>query len=107
MTIRIERSGKSRKKKKPDYSKQTWHDMRGLLWVVTVGGMVLAFYCVHRGFTGSLPWISAMVGLPWTAYGSVCAFYLNMAKSDHKEGGITYEAAKVGGFTGSANSPGI
>jgi hypothetical protein len=30
-----------------------------------------------------------------------------MAKSDHKEGGITFEAAKAAGFQGSENSPGI
>lgn len=74
------------------------HDIRPLLWVVTVGGLLLAFYCVHRGFTGALPWISTMVGLPWAAHGAVCSVYLNMAKSDHKEGGITYEAAKANGF---------
>ena len=39
-----------------------------------------------------------MVGLPWTAHGVVCSFYLNMAKSDHKEGGITFEAAKASNF---------
>lgn len=50
-----------------------------------------------------------MVGLPWTAHGTVCSFYLNMSKSDHKEGGITFEAAKAKGFTqgGSENSPPI
>ena len=51
-----------------------------------------------------------MVGLPWTAHGTVCAFYLNMAKSDHKEGGITFESAKAAGFaatTGSENCPSI
>ena len=55
----------------------------------------------------SLPWLSAMVGLPWTAHGAVCAFYLNMAKSDHKEGGITFEKAKAAGFAESGNSPRI
>lgn len=51
-----------------------------------------------------------MVGLPWSAHGIVCSFYLNMAKSDHKEGGITFEAAKANNFNGgdtSVNSPPI
>lgn len=77
-----------------DFSKQLIRDIRGLLWVVTVGGLGLAAYCIRAGYAGSLPWLSAMVGLPWTAHGAVCAFYLNMAKSDHREGGITYEAAR-------------
>ena len=81
-----------------DFSKRLISDIRGLLWVVTVGGLALAAYCIHAGYIGSLPWLTAMVGLPWTAHGAVCAFYLNMAKSDHKQGGITFEAAKAAGF---------
>ena len=73
-------------------------DIRALLWVVTVGGLVLAGLCIWRGYVGSLPWLSAMVGLPWTAHGVVCASYLSLAKSDHKRGGITYETAKAAGF---------
>lgn len=99
-------------KKRQEYSKRLVSDIRLLLWVVTVGGLILAAYCIRRGYTGSLPWLSAMVGLPWTAHGVVCSFYINMAKSDHKEGGITFESAKANGFTqntttGSENSPGI
>ena len=93
---------------KKDFSKRLISDIRWLLWVVTLGGIVLAAYCVRKGYTGSLPWLSAMVGLPWTAHGVVCSFYLNMAKSDHSEGGITVESAKASNFemdTGSDESP--
>lgn len=86
-------------KKKPlEYSKRVVRDIRALLWVVTVGGLVLAVYCIYAGYVGSLPWLSAMVGLPWSAHGVVCSFYLNMAKSDHSEGGITFETAKAQNF---------
>lgn len=81
-----------------EFSKRLIADIRILLWVVTVGGLVLAAWCIHRGYTGSLPWLSTMVGLPWAAHGTVCAFYLNMAKADHQTGGITFEAAKAAGF---------
>ncbi len=98
-------------KKKQDFSKRLISDIRALLWVVTVGGLILAAYCIRKGYTGSLPWLSAMVGLPWTAHGVVCSCYLSMAKSDHKEGGITFEAAKATNFgiedSGSVNSPPI
>lgn len=106
--------GKNRRK--PDllqFSKWMIADIRPLLWIVTVGGLALAAYCVRVGFTGSLPWISAMVGLPWTAHGTVCAFYLNLCKSDHSEGGITFEAARAANFNvpqepeGSIDSPAI
>jgi hypothetical protein len=87
-----------RKKKSSDFSKRLISDIRILLWVVTVGGLILAAYCIRKGFTGSLPWLSAMVGLPWSAHGVVCSFYLNMAKSDHSANGITFETAKANGF---------
>ena len=89
-----------------EFSKRLISDIRALLWVVTVGGLALAAYCIRMGYNGALPWLSAMVGLPWTAHGTVCAFYLNMAKSDHKEGGITFESAKAAGFQ-SEDSPSI
>ena len=90
-----------------EFSKRLISDIRALLWAVTLGGLALAAYCIREGYIGSLPWLSAMVGLPWTAHGTVCAFYLNMAKSDHKTGGITFEKAKAAGFTESGNSPSI
>ena len=94
--------------KQQEFSKRLISDIRALLWVVTVGGLLLAAYCIRVGYMGALPWLSAMVGLPWTAHGTVCAFYLNMAKSDHREGGITFEAAKAEKFgSGSENSPSI
>lgn len=106
----VSKSGK--KGKRLDYSQKLIADIRWLLWVVTIGGLALAALCIYKGYLGSLPWLSAMVGLPWTAHGVVCSFYLNMAKSDHKEGGITFETAKANGFSqadknGSDESPAI
>ncbi len=89
------------KKKELEFSKRLISDIRYLLWVVTIGGLVLAFYCIILGYTGSLPWISSMVGLPWAAHGTVCSFYMNMAKSDHTGAdgkGITYAIAEAKGF---------
>lgn len=104
-----------RARQRIEHSKRLTQDIRALLWVVTLGGLLLAALCIQKGYLGSLPWLSAMVGLPWTAHGVVCSFYLNMAKSDHSEGGITFEAAKAQGFlsqsvsggAGSDQSPGI
>ena len=101
-----------KQKDKLEWSKRLIADIRILLWIVTVGGLLLAAMCIYKGFLGSLPWVSAMVGLPWSAHGVVCSFYLNMAKSDHKQGGITFETAKARNFAPkeditSKNSPGI
>ena len=92
-------------RREQEFSKRLISDIRALLWVVTVGGLLLAAYCIRTGYTGALPWLTAMVGLPWTAHGVVCSNYLSMAKSDHKQGGITYEAAKAANFGQSENSP--
>lgn len=95
-------------KSEPDFSKRLISDIRALLWVVTLGGLALAAYCIHKDYAGALPWLTAMVGLPWTAHGVVCSGYLSMAKSDHRRGGITYDAAKAANFiqdAGSDNSP--
>ena len=104
--------------RKPDlsqFSKWMIADIRPLLWVVTVGGFLLAFYCVYKGYTGALPWIGAMVGLPCAPHGMVCTFYLKLCESDHREGGITFETAKAANFNlnvsqtpvGSVESPAI
>lgn len=105
---RLERA--ERRRRPLPFSKQLIRDIRALLWVVTLGGLALAGLCVWKGFTGSLPWLGAMVGLPWTAHGVVCSFYLNMAKHEHREGGITFESAKAKEFRedrGSGDSPSI
>lgn len=87
---------------KLEFSKKLVNDVRSLLWIITLAGIALAFYCVKLGYLGTLPWISALVGLPWAAHGTICSFYLNMAKSDHRQGGITYEA-----FARTADDPAI
>ena len=85
--------GNKKEKKRLEFSKRLILDIRILLWIITMSAIVLAFLCVIYGYIGSLPWIATLVGLPWSAHGVVCSFYLNMAKSDHRQGGITYDMA--------------
>lgn len=85
-------------KKKPEFSKRIVGDTRPLLWIITVGGLLLAFYCIYRDYAGELPWITTMMGLPWAAHGYITKHYLDMATSDHRAGGITYETAKSKDF---------
>lgn len=86
------------KKERKETSKKLVGDCRQLLWAVTLGGLALAALAIVLRFDAALPWISALVGAAWAAYGTICSFYLGMAKSDHREGGITFEAAKANGF---------
>lgn len=51
------RRRRKRTSKQDAFSKKLIDDIRSLLWIVTVGGLLLAFYCVKRNYTGALPWI--------------------------------------------------
>lgn len=99
--------------KKLDYSKRLISDIRALLWLVTAGVLALTGLCIVLDYMGALPWLAVMVGLPWSAHGVVCSFYMDLAKSDHREGGITFESAKANNFSekdeaaGSIDSPAI
>ena len=60
------RRRRKRTSKQDAFSKKLIDDIRSLLWIVTVGGLLLAFYCVKRNYTGALPWIGAMVAVVGT-----------------------------------------
>lgn len=47
--------------------------------------------CVDRDSMAELPWLSAMVAFPWTAYGVSQTFYYKKSQAENTEGGITYE----------------
>ncbi len=59
----------------------------------------LMYLCITKGFTSTAAWLTAAVGLAEAVIGAGLTGYLNLCKSDHSEGGITYEAAKAKGFT--------
>lgn len=86
------------RKQQTEFSKLIVRDIRPLLWMVTLGGFFLALVALLLDRNNTLPWITALVGLPWTAHGTVCSFYMSLAKSDHSAGGITFEAAKAKNF---------
>lgn len=72
------------------YSKTIISDIRTLLWIITLGGIALAFYCVHTQYTGAIEWISLMVTAAWSAHGVCVSFYLNKSKHEHLNGGTEY-----------------
>ena len=44
-----------------------------------------------KDFTGSLPWITAMISLPWTAYGVSQACYYRKSTIENSKNGIKYD----------------
>lgn len=62
-----------------------------LIWIVTITFLILAFVCVVNSYFGELPWLTAMAGFPWTAYGASQAFYYKKAERENTSGGIKYD----------------
>ena len=77
---------------KKEYSKKLLDQESALIWIMSLSFIVLAFYCIHEGFTGSLPWLAAMVGFPWTAYGVSQAMYYRKSMKENTAGGIKYDS---------------
>lgn len=80
-------------KKKPEFSKLLLIQESVLIWLMTIAFVILAFICVFNGYLGTLPWLTAMAGFPWTAYGVSQAFYYHKSKAENTRGGIIYDSA--------------
>ena len=98
---------KKQTEKKREYSKL-------ITLLVVVAGIVITQEClaimvfaIRQGFTSTAAYLTAAVGLAEAVIGAGVSGYLSLAKSDHSEGGITYESAKVKGFNDSSESPPI
>lgn len=79
------------KKKKTEFSKSLLIQESVLIWITTLAFICLAFYCVKNQYFGELPWLAAMCGFPWTAYGVSQACYYKKAEKENSKGGIKYE----------------
>lgn len=80
-------------KQKRAFSKTLLIQESVLLWIMTLVFLFLAYMSIDMGYTGSLPWLSAMVSFPWAAYAVSAGFYYSKSKAENTEGGITYESA--------------
>lgn len=83
---------KRRRRKQEEFSKRLLIQESLLIWIMTLSLIILAFVCIIKEAYAELPWLTAMVALPWSAYGTSQAFYYNKAKKENTAGGIKYEA---------------
>lgn len=81
--------------KKREFSKSLLIQESILIWIHTLALLVLAFICVFKGYFGELPWLTAMVALPWTAYGVSQHAYYKKAQAENSKDGIVYETAML------------
>ena len=82
---------KKKTENKMEFSKRLLLQESMLIWIITIAFIILAFVCVTNQFFGELPWLAAMCGFPWTAYGASQAFYFRKAERENTKGGIKYE----------------
>lgn len=87
------KTNKGKRAKKQEFSKILLIQESALIWVITLAAFYLAFYCVKNQYFGELPWIVALVGFPWSAYGVSQACYYGKAMKENTKGGIKYETA--------------
>lgn len=77
-----------------EFSKIIMRKEMRLLWINTLGVLGLAYFCVYKGFDAAFPWLSAMVSLPWAAWGVSKTGYTMKSTKENTMGGIIYETMK-------------
>lgn len=80
------------RKKRKEFSKTLLVQESALIWIMSLAFLALAFYCIHNQYLGSLPWLAAMVGFPWTAYGASQVYYYKKSWAENTQGGIKYQS---------------
>lgn len=82
-------------KRKRAFSKTLLIQESALIWIMTLVFLYLAYLSIINGYMGSLPFLTAMVSLPWAAYGVSQALYYRKSQAENTEGGLTYEKMKM------------
>ena len=81
-----------KKKNKISFSKIMEIQESILIWITTISLIVLAYICVFNQYFGELPWVTAMCGFPWTAYGVSQACYYKKSEKENTRDGIKFES---------------
>ena len=89
----------SGQKQKREYSKQITLLVVLAGIVITQECLAIMVYAIRQGFTSTAAYLTAAVGLAEAVIGAGVSGYLSLAKSDHSEGGITFEVAKAKDFS--------
>ena len=62
--------------------------------VVTLSAVALCWLAVLRNYTGSLPYLTALIGALQAATAVVLAKYFDKSKAENTQGGIVYDTAQ-------------
>ena len=83
---------KRKQSQKLEFSKILLIQESVLIWIMTIFFMYLAYICIQNQYLGELPWLAAMVGFPWTAYGVSQMYYYKKSMKENSKDGIKYDA---------------
>ena len=83
---------KRKKKKSLEFSILLLLQESVLIWIMTITLLDLAFKCINMEYFGELPWIAAMVGFPWSAYGVSQMYYYKKSLAENTKDGIKYDS---------------
>lgn len=61
--------------------------------IITAAVLGLCYICIVRGYTGSLAFLSALIGLQQAKSAVVITATINKSKAENTQGGIVYDAA--------------
>lgn len=81
-----------KEKKNTEFSKGLLIQESILVWIITLAFLGLAYICIMNDFIGELPWLTAIVAFPWTAYGVSAACYYQKSQKENTAGGIKFES---------------
>lgn len=93
--VKQQKNPKAKKKKEKrhnEFSKILLIQESILIWIITIAFIGLAYLSIFLGYLGSLPWLTAMVSLPWGAYGVSQAFYYKKSQAENTKNGVKYES---------------
>ena len=89
---------KKRRRKKLDTSKLVCFLLVGSGLLITQECIYLMRLCIKSNYMASAAWLTAALSLAQVIIITGGKCYFELVKSDHKRGGITFEAAKANGF---------
>lgn len=94
---------KNKRKRRKSKLAPEWSKLLSLLtilfgFLIVQECLFLMYICITNGYTATAAWLTAGVGVGEAVIIAGVNAYIGLCKSDHKEGGITFEAAKAKGF---------
>lgn len=98
---------KRRRRRKPDTSKIVCFLLILSGLIITQECVYLMRLCIKSNYMASAAWLTAALSLAQVIIITGGKCYFELVKSDHKRGGITFEAAKANGFQQKADADNV